>query len=115
MKKLDKIGVCLLNSMGVALLVVSAILVPTSSLLADGGGPPAACAGNGACNNGCKLGSTGGACDPSTGNGGCTKLGTCNCSCYVCIYQGQGWLCNCQCGAGGSTCQNTTTCNPNNG
>jgi len=103
-------------SLGVVLLILSVLFVPTSGLLADTGGDgllagPVCLAKNG-CANGCiQLG--GGSCS-GTGSEGCTKDVQCrSCGCLGCQPTGKLYFCNCQCQSGNAGCQNTTTCNPN--
>jgi hypothetical protein len=117
MDRHHRIAVWLLNSMGIALLALSVVLVPTSALLADSGdnGPlaPAGCLANNGCGNGCTLNGTGDACLPASGTGGCTGGGCTMCNCRGCLFFGQQWFCNCQCQGAKGTCKDNTTCNPN--
>ena len=103
----------LLNSLGVTLLALSVVLVPTSALFADTGGTPkfrTDCKANNGCANGCKINAE--TCDPSSGTAGCTN-GCSSCTCVGCIYQQMGFFCNCQCQSSTGTCSDTVTCNPN--
>jgi hypothetical protein len=103
-----------LGSLGIAMLSLSLMLVPTGGLLADTGTNvpvPNDCLAANGCNNGCAQSSTG-ACSPSSGTTGCTN-GCSNCFCGACIYRQQGWACNCQCQSGSGTCSDTITCVPN--
>ena len=108
-----------LCSLGVALLVLSVLLVPTSGLLADTGGRgplvPVVCLANNGCNNGCAQVMSNGSCNgrPNTSDG-CTGDTECsNCGCSGCKIGRNGAFCNCQCQASDSGCSNNTTCNPN--
>ncbi len=108
-----------LCSLGVALLVLSVLLVPTSRLLADDGGgsvalAPNDCKANDGCNNGCAIVLPSNVCNYRTGNGGCTN-GCSTCGCSYCQDRFTMLYCNCQCRNGLGYCANTTTCTANPG
>jgi hypothetical protein len=111
---------CWLSSLGLTLLILSVVLVPTSGALGDdgGGGPLAVtCKSSNGCNaGGCKQ-------DPITG--GCPLQGTdrvnCSwgqqgcggCTCLGCYFPDQR-ICGCQCQSRNFGCATYNTCNTNN-
>jgi hypothetical protein len=106
-----------LCSLGITLLALSVLLVPTSRLLADDGGtgPLIAndCKPKNACENGCTWTPPDSHCTPWRGNTGCTRDNNCSaCYCTACV-DGQGQWCGCQCMFGNSGCETLTKCNPN--
>jgi hypothetical protein len=111
---------CWLSSLGIALLVLSVVLVPTNRLLADTGGSarpldPGCLANNGCNGGGCV--EVGVACPfPNQDKVNCrwTMAGCNGCTCTGCFTRFN-VICNCQCQTGTGTCASGTQCNPNQG
>ncbi len=94
---------CWLCSLGVALLVLSVLLVPTSRALADDGGSGTLveiC--DKTCNNGCTYNGVG--CSHQVGNQGCNALPNCSvyCACKLCLNSQI--PCGCKCSYSPSQC-----------
>jgi hypothetical protein len=100
-----------LSSMGIALLVVSVLLVPASGLRADEGDPPGdpAPCDQATCDNGCKLNAAGSSCTGTRPRGYdvCNSGGCASCPCLGCFY-GTGGICDCNCQLSKGTCSTTT-------
>ena len=115
-----------LSSLGIALLVLSILLVPTSRLLADDGGGTYIyndCKAADGCDTAptptCRQTVFTGTC-PTGGPGGqgqyvaCSQSGACSkCPCNYCQISGQLTYCNCQCQMGTGGCADSNTCLPN--
>jgi hypothetical protein len=107
---------CLFSSLGIALLVLSIVLVPANGVLGDNGGKtkPLAvgCLRNDGCNNGnCYW--TGYQCMQNDPVYCQWNLPGCDgCTCRVCLT-GTGAACNCQCQLFNGTCASGQQCNPN--
>lgn len=107
-----------LCSLGVALLVVSVLLVPTSRLLADdGGNGPLAindCKAANGCVTDCAYVQPSGPCNYQyPRKGGCSN-GCSLCYCTLCQYSGKPFYCACQCMQGLGSCNpDTDACYPN--
>jgi len=99
-----KVAECLLTSLGLAMLVLSIILVPSAGLLADTGGVhplTPQCTGNGVCNTGCtiSLPDKGSCIQGCAGGADCT-----GCVCGLCAVPMQpGVYCACFCTRPGQT------------
>ena len=90
-------GDCWLCSLGIALLVLSVLLVPSSQALADDGGSGTlADICNATCNNGCTY--TGSQCSHQVGTAGCNALPNCSvyCVCKLCLNVDIPCGCKCQ-------------------
>ena len=111
-------------SLGIALLVLSVLLVPTSRLLADDGSGTTVPYNDCKAANGCDTAPTPtcrqtvftGTC-PTGGPGGqgqylaCSQSGACSkCPCNFCQISGQLTYCNCQCQIGTGGCADANTC-----
>jgi hypothetical protein len=101
---LCKTAVSWLTSLGITLLVLSVVLVPTSTMLADSGSgrlPLApACIGNDGCNSGgCTLSPQGTCPNVQFDNVNCqwSLAGCFQCTCMGCWPQGRTTICACQC------------------
>src|SRR5258707_1082180 len=118
---------CWLCSLGLALLVLSVLLVPTSRVLGDdgGGGPlaPISCLAANGCSNGCAKDSNTLNCNAGmNGQDNPTKcswtMKGCNgCTCRGCTVLGKGYYCNCQCQSydAGCTGDVNSPCKANSG
>lgn len=116
MARISRTADCWLTSLGVTLLVLSVVLVPTSALLGDTGGGAglAACLNQDGCNSGGCVPQGVGCQDQIHWSSVCSWSfpGCDGCGCRGCeMYPGAPWFCNCMCREGLGTCQDANTCN----